>query len=357
VRELITRLPANQRPRFLRTDNGGEFKSADFESWLRHEGITHQLAPPYTSPYNGLAERYNRSIMAVTRCILYDAGMGMRFWAEAILHATAIINTSPTRSNPDHKSPHELWHGTSPSTRHFRIFGSAGTMMTPGKHRNKLGARTVPVRFLSVDAHSTSTYRVLLLDTGRITHTRNVVFDERPGSAQADEPVTRASLLPLVLEGIDSSPDDGDDLPATGHAVERGEQISPTASSTSDTSTLLHPTSNFIPNANGIPPASDVADRPHSDSLHSATPSPTSSTSRSDTPNARAVTPASEPPASGVHTSKNNGYKLPSTPVIGVSRSGRKIFAPAHSKGSNYNQLRNDQANQASRRDQHGHHS
>ena len=144
VHELITQLPATWCAHFLCTDNSSEFKGTDLESWLHHEGITHQFATPYTSTYNGLAEHDNRSIMVITRCILYDAGLGTRFWAEAaVLHTTTTINTSPTRSNPDHKSPHKLWHGTTPSTCHFRVFGSAGSMMSPGsrtKEAHRQGA-------------------------------------------------------------------------------------------------------------------------------------------------------------------------------------------------------------------------
>jgi len=145
VHELITQLPATWCAHFLCTDNRSEFKGTDFESWLHHEGITHQLTPPYTPTY----------IMLITRCILYDAGLGTRFWAEAaVLHTTTIINTSPTRSNPDHKSPHKLWHGTTLSTCHFSVFGSAGSMMSPGKHWVKLDACTMPVCFLGPRSYS-----------------------------------------------------------------------------------------------------------------------------------------------------------------------------------------------------------
>lgn len=90
-------------------------------------------------------------------------------------------------------------------------------MMTPGKHQSKLSTCTMPMRFLSINAHSTSTYHILLLDTGCITHTHNVVFNEQSNSTQANKPITHTSL-PLVLDSIDSWPDIYD-LLAPNHTV------------------------------------------------------------------------------------------------------------------------------------------
>ena len=41
----------------LRTDNGGEFTSAEFEEYLRKEGIKHEITIPNCPEQNGVAER------------------------------------------------------------------------------------------------------------------------------------------------------------------------------------------------------------------------------------------------------------------------------------------------------------
>lgn len=68
----------------LRTDNGGEFTSNDFEKYLSKEGIRHELTIPHTPEQNGVAERMNRTLVEATRTILVDGGFPLKFWAEAI---------------------------------------------------------------------------------------------------------------------------------------------------------------------------------------------------------------------------------------------------------------------------------
>ena len=56
--------------RTLRSDNGREYISNDFCSELNKQGILQQLTCPYTPEQNGVAERKNRHIMSVVRCLL-----------------------------------------------------------------------------------------------------------------------------------------------------------------------------------------------------------------------------------------------------------------------------------------------
>lgn len=53
--------------RRLRTDGGGEYLGNAMASFLREKGIEHQVTPPYSPQANGIAERYNRSLMEMVR--------------------------------------------------------------------------------------------------------------------------------------------------------------------------------------------------------------------------------------------------------------------------------------------------
>ena len=51
----------------LRTDNGGEYTSLEFQSYLKREGIKHELTVPRSPEQNGVAELFNHTLMeAVT---------------------------------------------------------------------------------------------------------------------------------------------------------------------------------------------------------------------------------------------------------------------------------------------------
>ena len=53
-----------QRPiKILRSDNGGEYLSKDFDEFLKVKGIEKQFSVAYTPQQNGVAERMNRTLV------------------------------------------------------------------------------------------------------------------------------------------------------------------------------------------------------------------------------------------------------------------------------------------------------
>ena len=68
----------------IRSDNGGKFLGKTLENWLEEKGIVHELSPLMTPQCNGVAERYNRTIIETVRTMLADARLNLRFWGEAV---------------------------------------------------------------------------------------------------------------------------------------------------------------------------------------------------------------------------------------------------------------------------------
>ena len=54
-KELVER-ETKRKVQIFHTDNGGEYSSKEFEGYLRHQGINHQVTAPYTSAQNGKAK-------------------------------------------------------------------------------------------------------------------------------------------------------------------------------------------------------------------------------------------------------------------------------------------------------------
>ena len=82
----------------LRTDNGGEYTSKEFENYLKSEGVRHELTVPKTPEQNGVAERLNRTLVEAVRSMLIDANLPHKFWAEALSTAVYLKNRSPTKA-------------------------------------------------------------------------------------------------------------------------------------------------------------------------------------------------------------------------------------------------------------------
>lgn len=76
----------------LRCDNGKEYLNKNIYQLVREKGIFMDKCPPYVHELNGTAERYNRSIMDIARCLLAEAKVHVRFWPEVVLAAAYLKN-------------------------------------------------------------------------------------------------------------------------------------------------------------------------------------------------------------------------------------------------------------------------
>lgn len=63
----------------LRTENGCEYLSSNFKSYLSDNGISHQLSIAHTPQQNVVAERLNRTLMDLVHSMLHDSNIGKNF--------------------------------------------------------------------------------------------------------------------------------------------------------------------------------------------------------------------------------------------------------------------------------------
>ena len=76
---LVENLP-EKRIKTLRSDNGGEFTSGEFNEYWKEVGIKREIIIPYNPQQNGVTERKNRSIMEAIKSMIYDQDLPMYMW-------------------------------------------------------------------------------------------------------------------------------------------------------------------------------------------------------------------------------------------------------------------------------------
>jgi transposase InsO family protein len=82
----------------LHTDNGGEYISSTFSTYLAWHGIHHEWMTPYTPQQNARAEHINLSIANAICTMLIDSSLPWSLWGEAMetLHTSKIAaHTGP----------------------------------------------------------------------------------------------------------------------------------------------------------------------------------------------------------------------------------------------------------------------
>ncbi|GBN12713.1 Retrovirus-related Pol polyprotein from transposon TNT 1-94 [Araneus ventricosus] len=172
----MTRNKFGRTLKVLRSDNGGEYIGKEIEDFLKEQGIVHQLTVPYSPQQNGVSERKNRTLIEITRCLLSEANLPQRFWAEAAMTATYLQNRLPTK--PKRKTPYELWTNRKPNLSHIRVFGCKAYAYIQKQRRGKLDSKAVEGIFLGYDYRSKG-YRIYLGDN-KIMISRTVKFIENP---------------------------------------------------------------------------------------------------------------------------------------------------------------------------------
>lgn len=164
-----------RRPKVLRSDRGGEYIGKNVKRFLAEKGIQAHLTAGYSPEQNGVAERKNRALIEMSRCLLIDAQLPHIFWGEAIATATHIQNLCLTRSTE--ATPYELWNNKKPGTKHLKIFGTKCFVHTPVEKRKKLDNTAEEMIFIGYDNNSKA-YRCYDLVSKRVIISRDVKFVE-----------------------------------------------------------------------------------------------------------------------------------------------------------------------------------
>lgn len=210
-----------RKPRILRSDRGGEYLSNQFKAYLRTEGIEQQLTAPRTPQQNGTAERKNRTLMEMARCLLTDARLPNGFWAEAVNAANYIQNRVLTKST--NQTPFQLWYGRRPDTRHMHAFGSKCFVHVSKEERRKLDNTAIEMILIGYDEQSKA-FRCYDSKCKKVVISRDVRFpnnaaqhetavevDMRGKKRNEVEPINRNDEHHDENAGIDSEADDSFD--------------------------------------------------------------------------------------------------------------------------------------------------
>lgn len=136
-----------QKIMIFRTDRGGEFCSNEFREFCEEAGIQRHYTAPYTPQQNGVVERRNRTVAAMTRSFLKGAKLPSFMWGEAVRHSVYVLNRLPTRILRG-KTPYEAWTGYKPDLSDLRTFGCIAYMKIPSVYTTKLDDRSKPVIYL-----------------------------------------------------------------------------------------------------------------------------------------------------------------------------------------------------------------
>ena len=191
VQSLLSRFPKYKLPTIM-TDQGGELsRSLNFKKMCEQYGYILQTTGAYASQQNGLAEKPNKDLAQIMRCLLYSAGLDSKFWSYAIRHSVYLKNRWP-HSSLHWKTPYEMLHKTKPDLTHLRVFGALVNTKSTAKRYMKLDPMTKQGLFMTYSGTDKNVYVVDLDGTNERLST-HLMYDEAHMSS------TNSTLPPMAI--------------------------------------------------------------------------------------------------------------------------------------------------------------
>ncbi|KNZ45691.1 hypothetical protein VP01_78g1 [Puccinia sorghi] len=158
-------------PSVLHSDRGTEFLNAQVGEFCRTNVIRQRFSDEYTPQQNGLAERFNRTVIESLRTVMLDSGLKPNLWNEVISSCVLALNQIPTHKSK--KSPYELFKNSTIPLEFFKPIGNPVAVLSNLK-KSKLEPRGDFGKLIGLNAELKS-YRIKL-DDGRIINSKNVKF-------------------------------------------------------------------------------------------------------------------------------------------------------------------------------------
>ncbi|KAH0604611.1 uncharacterized protein H6S33_006279 [Morchella sextelata] len=122
IKDYVTRIEKQYNTTILRfrMEYGGEYINKDITNYFDAQGIVHEQTLLYTPESNGVAERFNKTVTTMVRCMIIDHPKSL--WGGAYSTAVYLKNRLPY-SMLKEKTPFEALKGTKPSIQHLQLFG------------------------------------------------------------------------------------------------------------------------------------------------------------------------------------------------------------------------------------------
>ena len=199
----------------LRTDNGGEYTSVEFESWLRANGITHQTSSARTPEQNGVAERYNRTIIESARSMILSSNLGQELWAEATACAVYLQNRVLT-SSVEKRTPFEARFGRKPDLSHLRVFGCDAYAHVDKELRMKFDPKGIKCALVGY-CENKKAYRLWDREARIIRISRDVIFQENVTTSDDIDEQHVINCTPRRNHDAPTQISIGSDEPSTDH--------------------------------------------------------------------------------------------------------------------------------------------
>jgi hypothetical protein len=161
----------------LRSNNGGEYCSKEFDGYCSYHGIPRENIVPGTPQENGVSERTNMIVMEHARSMRLHAGFPLQFWEDAMYIVVYLINKGPSISL-DGGIPEEAWIGKKVKYSFLKTFSCESFFHIDKENRTKLEAKSKKCTIIGYGFDYFG-YHLWDYENHKIIRSRDVIFNEK----------------------------------------------------------------------------------------------------------------------------------------------------------------------------------
>jgi hypothetical protein len=145
----------NAKIKVVRLDQGGEYYGrhtpygqipGPFAKILEKNDIAAQYLLPYEPQQNGIAERWNRTLMDMVCSMLNNSTLPLSLWMEVLKTTAHIINCVPSKLVS--KTPYEYRTGRKLSINYLHMWGCPTEVKIFNPQLGKLDPKTISFHFI-----------------------------------------------------------------------------------------------------------------------------------------------------------------------------------------------------------------
>lgn len=219
----------------VHSDGGGEFMNEEFKDYCKRNGILQTTSSPHTPEQNGVAERTNRIVIEMARCLRIGSGLGKEMWATACDTSVYLLNRLPS-DVINGETPYQRLFGKPASMKHLRIYGCEAYVHVNDTQRKKFDDKAWKGILVGYDPHNNTCYRIYDPVRKRFYMSTHVTFNEQVFPARKDQPKQGIAIDPepaIVSSSESGSEHNKESMTKDASAIDQREATNSVGDSTS----------------------------------------------------------------------------------------------------------------------------
>eukprot|EP00833_Pecoramyces_ruminatium_P016378 jgi/Orpsp1_1/1190410/evm.model.d7180000078806.1 len=108
--------------KYFKSDNGKEYNNQKVINYCKKYGIMKVYSPPYNPENNGIAERFNQTLINSAKTLIYWSKLSLDFWSFAVIYSNFLYNITPHKGISN-LIPNEIFYNTKINLSKIKVFG------------------------------------------------------------------------------------------------------------------------------------------------------------------------------------------------------------------------------------------